>query len=53
LFDTVLRKQLGGNEAFKDFMSSYGADGGYSPGMGMIEKYNSWAATQYREKVCC
>lgn len=44
--------QLGGNEAFKQFMESYGAGGGYSKGIGMQEKYNCWAATQYREKVC-
>lgn len=43
--------QLGGNEAFKQFLDSYGPDGGYTKGMGMSEKYNSWAASQYREKV--
>lgn len=32
-------------------MESYGPDGRYTKGMGMQEKYNSWAATQYREKV--
>ena len=32
-------------------MDNYGRDGGYTEGMGMIEKYNSWSATQYREKV--
>jgi ADP-ribosylation factor GTPase-activating protein 1 len=32
-------------------MESYGSEGGYSKGMGMNEKYNSWAAAQYRDKV--
>ena len=32
-------------------MESYVPDGGYSKGVGMQEKYNSWAAAQYREKV--
>ena len=44
--------QLGGNEQFKSFMESYGADGGYTKGMGMQEKYHTWAAAQYRDKVC-
>ena len=43
--------ELGGNEAFKTFMESYGPEGGYRKGMDMQEKYNCWAATQYREKV--
>lgn len=43
--------QMGGNEEFTSFMDSYGPEGGYKKGMGMQEKYNSWAATQYREKV--
>ena len=32
-------------------MDKYPASGGYTKGMGMQEKYNSWAAAQYREKV--
>lgn len=32
-------------------MENYGPEGGYIKGMGMQEKYNSWAAAQYREKV--
>ena len=32
-------------------MDNYGPDGGYAKGMGMNDKYNSWAASQYREKV--
>jgi hypothetical protein len=46
-----LMYKLGGNEAFKTFMESYGPEGGYRKGMDMQEKYNCWAATQYREKV--
>lgn len=42
---------MGGNEKFKDFMENYGPEGGYTKGIGMQEKYNSWAAAQYREKV--
>lgn len=44
-------KQLGGNERFKEFIENYGSEGGYSKGIGMVEKYNSWAAAQYRDKV--
>jgi hypothetical protein len=32
-------------------MENYGPEGGYRKGMDMQEKYNCWAATQYREKV--
>lgn len=32
-------------------MDSYGPDGGYTKGMSMSDKYNSWAATQYRDKL--
>lgn len=32
-------------------MNTYGPEGGYTKGMGMKEKYHSWAAAQYREKV--
>lgn len=32
-------------------MNSYGPEGGYEKGMGINEKYNSWAAAQYREKL--
>ncbi|TXT12984.1 hypothetical protein VHUM_01385 [Vanrija humicola] len=49
--DQVKKMKLGGNEAFKQFLDSYGPDGGYTKGMGMSEKYNSWAASQYREKL--
>lgn len=43
--------QLGGNTALNDFLISYGPEGGYSPNMDIKEKYNSWAAAQYKEKV--
>lgn len=49
--DQLKKMTLGGNEAFKTFMESYGSEGGYSKGIGMNEKYNSWAAAQYREKL--
>ncbi|WVQ84729.1 hypothetical protein IAT38_006886 [Cryptococcus sp. DSM 104549] len=49
--DQLKKMKLGGNEAFKTFIEGYGSDGGYTKGMGMQEKYNSWAATQYREKL--
>ncbi|WWC92907.1 uncharacterized protein L201_007869 [Kwoniella dendrophila CBS 6074] len=50
--DEQLKKMKnGGNEAFKTFIENYGPEGGYTKGIGMIEKYNSWAATQYREKL--
>lgn len=32
-------------------MDSYGPEGGYEKGMGINDKYNSWAAAQYREKL--
>ncbi|KAK8849755.1 hypothetical protein IAR55_005090 [Kwoniella newhampshirensis] len=49
--DQLKKMKLGGNEAFKTFMEGYGPEGGYAKGMGMNDKYNSWAATQYREKL--
>lgn len=49
--DQFKKMKLGGNEAFKTFMESYGPEGGYTKGMGMQEKYNCWAAAQYREKA--
>lgn len=32
-------------------MDAYGPEGGYEKGMGINDKYNSWAASQYREKL--
>ena len=34
------------------FMKGYGEQGGYREGMTVQEKYNCWAAAQYKEKVC-
>lgn len=44
---------MGGNIPFQEFISSYEpADvGGYTSGISISEKYNCWAATQYKEKV--
>ena len=42
--------KIGGNKPFKDFMNSY-QDGGYKPESSINEKYHSWAAAQYKEKV--
>ncbi|OXG89719.1 ADP-ribosylation factor GTPase-activating protein 1 [Cryptococcus neoformans A2-102-5] len=49
--DQLNKMKMGGNEKFKDFMENYGPEGGYTKGMGMQEKYNSWTAAQYREKL--
>lgn len=45
--------QMGGNIPFQQFISSYEPAelGGYAPGMSISEKYNCWAASQYKEKV--
>lgn len=43
--------QLGGNEKFRIFLSTYPQDGGYSVGMSPIELYQTWTASQYREKA--
>jgi ADP-ribosylation factor GTPase-activating protein 1 len=32
-------------------MNEYDPKGGYVKGMSITEKYNTWAAAQYREKV--
>ncbi|GMK56590.1 hypothetical protein CspeluHIS016_0304300 [Cutaneotrichosporon spelunceum] len=49
--EQLKKMRNGGNAAFNEFMDSYGPEGGYTKGMGMSEKYNSWAATQYRDKL--
>lgn len=38
---------------FQEFIVAYEPPeiGGYSPGMSISDKYHSWAASQYREKV--
>ncbi|KAH6915095.1 ArfGap-domain-containing protein [Coprinopsis sp. MPI-PUGE-AT-0042] len=48
--EQLRRMQLGGNKPFKDFMNSY-QDGGYRPDSSPHEKYHSWAAAQYKEKL--
>lgn len=42
--------KLGGNAPFTTFINDYGPTGGYIKGMNITEKYNTWAAAQYREK---
>lgn len=34
------------------FLREYPPEGGYMEGMSVHGRYHSWAATQYREKVC-
>jgi ADP-ribosylation factor GTPase-activating protein 1 len=45
--------QIGGNLPFTTFMKDYtpAEQGGYREGMSVQEKYNTWAAAQYKEKV--
>ncbi|CDZ97374.1 ADP-ribosylation factor GTPase activator [Phaffia rhodozyma] len=47
----MLKMKLGGNTNFQDFINAYGPEGGYKKGMGIKEKYFSWAAMQYRDKL--
>ncbi|KAH9965810.1 ArfGap-domain-containing protein [Russula dissimulans] len=51
--DQVRRMKIGGNAPFVAFMQSYTPveQGGYREGMSTHEKYHSWAAVQYREKL--
>ncbi|TCD67563.1 Zn finger-containing GTPase- Activating Protein for ARF [Steccherinum ochraceum] len=49
--EQIKRMQLGGNAPFKEFMSSYPPEGGYTADMNIHDKYHCWAATQYREKL--
>ncbi|TFK20354.1 ARF GTPase activator [Coprinopsis marcescibilis] len=51
--EQLRRMQLGGNKPFKDFMNSYtpAEQGGYRPDSTVNEKYHSWAAAQYKEKL--
>lgn len=53
--DQLAKMKAGGNPKFLDFMRSYGSEGGYreEPPMTIREKYNTWAAKEYREKVSC
>ena len=45
--------KIGGNGPFVAFMQSYTPveQSGYKEGMSVHDKYHSWAAAQYREKV--
>ena len=50
--DQMNKMRFGGNRAFKEFMEGYAKEeGGWRKGMGIQEKYKTWAAAQYREKV--
>lgn len=52
LFTRLILLQLGGNAPCKEFLKEYPAEGGWKDGMSPYDTYHSWAATQYREKVC-
>lgn len=52
--EQMKKMRAGGNKKFEEFMESYGEEqGGYRkvPKMEIKEKYNTWAAKEYREKV--
>lgn len=49
--EQLQRMRKGGNKPFKDFLKAYPAEGGYREGMSPTELYQTWAATQYRDKV--
>lgn len=50
---SLILVKMGGNAPFIAFMQSYTPveQGGYKEGMSAHDKYHSWAAAQYREKV--
>ena len=52
-FCVLIVVKIGGNAPFVAFMQSYTPveQGGYKEGMSIHDKYHSWAAAQYREKV--
>jgi hypothetical protein len=52
-FCFLILLKIGGNAPFVAFMQSYTPveQGGYKEGMSVHDKYHSWAAAQYREKV--
>ena len=52
-FDPSKVVKIGGNGPFVAFIQAYTPteQGGYKEGMSIHDKYHSWAATQYREKV--
>lgn len=49
--DQLRKMRLGGNLPFKAFMKAYPLEGGYIQGMPPSELYQTWAASQYREKL--
>jgi len=49
--DQMNKMRAGGNKPFREFMESYGPEGGYVKKQSIAEKYKTWAAAQYREKV--
>lgn len=53
LLTCVYFVQRGGNKRFKEFLEQYtpASIGGYEIGMSKDEKYGSWAAEQYKERV--
>ena len=52
-FRFLIVVKIGGNAPFVAFMQSYTPveQGGHKEGMSVHDKYHSWAAAQYREKV--
>jgi hypothetical protein len=49
--DQMNKMRHGGNAPFREFMENYGPEGGYVKKQSIAEKYKTWAAAQYREKV--
>lgn len=45
------KMRAGGNKPFREFMENYGPEGGYSKSQSIAEKYKTWAAAQYRDKL--
>ncbi|KAG9044151.1 Zn finger-containing GTPase- Activating Protein for ARF [Serendipita sp. 407] len=51
--EQMKKMRIGGNLRFTTFMNEYtpAEQGGYREGMTIAEKYNCWAAAQYKEKL--
>ncbi|KAG8807178.1 Zn finger-containing GTPase- Activating Protein for ARF [Serendipita sp. 399] len=51
--EQMKKMRIGGNLRFTTFMKEYTPtdQGGYREGMTIAEKYNTWAAAQYKEKL--
>lgn len=49
--DQMEKMRQGGNDKFKEFIRAYGPEGGWDDKASIAEKYKTWAAAQYREKV--